>query len=78
MDALASGTDEGRCKAAKAPGRCQATYDPVVSEWGNPALCEQGKPAPCAGGEPGELKHLTYPEEKKSNEIPLVAESESG
>ena len=28
--------------------------------------------------EPGELKHLSNPEEKKSNEIPQVAASEQG
>ncbi len=28
--------DEGRSVAAKTPGKCRATFDPEVSEWGNP------------------------------------------
>ena len=31
-----------------------------------------------ARGEPGELKHLTYPEERTSTETPSVVASESG
>jgi len=74
VDALVSGTEEGRCKAAKAPGRCQATYDPAVSEWGNPALRKLGKPALRAGGEPGELKHLST--QRKRNQRDSVSSGE--
>ena len=37
VDALAELTDEGRSSLRKAPGRWQTTYDPEISEWGNPA-----------------------------------------
>ncbi len=31
------GADEGRRSLRKVSGRWQATYDPRISEWGNPA-----------------------------------------
>jgi hypothetical protein len=37
MDALALGAEEGRGRLRKAPGSCQASFDPGMSEWGNPA-----------------------------------------
>ena len=37
MDALAYEAEEGRSKPAKVIGEEQASLDPIVSEWGNPA-----------------------------------------
>lgn len=36
MDALTLNGDEGRGVTTKTSGRCVATFDPEVSEWGNP------------------------------------------
>ena len=36
VDALAVKAEEGRFKSAKVIGEVTRTYDPVVSEWGNP------------------------------------------
>ena len=36
VDALVQCGDEGRSSLRKASGRWQATFDPEVSEWGNP------------------------------------------
>ncbi len=36
VDALTQHSDEGRCRLRKASGRCQAIFDPRMSEWGNP------------------------------------------
>ena len=64
VDALAPTADEGRGHATKCLGEVLATDDPRESEWGNPAWRQVTDPQ---GGrrEPGELKHLTYPEEKR-------------
>jgi hypothetical protein len=37
VDALASTTDEGRGWLRKATGSCLTSFDPWISEWGNPA-----------------------------------------
>ena len=37
MDGLTKRADEGRRSLRKALGRWQATFDPKMSEWGNPA-----------------------------------------
>jgi hypothetical protein len=37
VDALASTTDEGRVWLRKATGSCLESFDPWMSEWGNPA-----------------------------------------
>jgi len=37
VDALAITGDEGRASLRKAPGSWQRSYDPGMSEWGNPA-----------------------------------------
>jgi len=37
VDALALGADEGRGRLRKASVSCQASFDPGMSEWGNPA-----------------------------------------
>jgi hypothetical protein len=36
VDALALGADEGRDEAAKSFGELQVSFDPEISEWGNP------------------------------------------
>jgi hypothetical protein len=46
----------------KAPGSCLQA-DPEISEWGNP-LTVMGEDRDTRR-QAGELKHLTYPEEKK-------------
>jgi len=38
VDALAPGDDEGRGKLRNASGSCLASFDPEMSEWGNPML----------------------------------------
>jgi len=45
VDALASTTDERRGWLRKATGSCRPSFDPWMSEWGNPALvmeCHSG------------------------------------
>ena len=37
VDALAPGADEGRVRLRKVSGSCLESFDPGVSEWGNPA-----------------------------------------
>ena len=43
VDALAITGDEGRCSLRKAAGSWQTSFDPQMSEWGNPA--RKGHPA---------------------------------
>jgi len=38
VDALVTRADEGRFKLAKVIGEVARTFDPVVSEWGNPVM----------------------------------------
>ncbi len=47
-----------------------------MSEWGNPVLSNQDGAVYCGGTRGTEISK--YPKENKSNEIPLVATSESG
>ena len=42
VDALAITGDEGRGSLRKAPGSWQTSFDPEMSEWGNPA--RKGQP----------------------------------
>ena len=61
VNALAAGGDEGRWSLRKVSGRWQPTFDPGMSEWGNPPGVSQ---VPCTEyigvrGERGELKHLS-------------------
>ena len=37
VDALTQKDDEGRSSLRKAAVRWQATFDPQISEWGNPS-----------------------------------------
>jgi hypothetical protein len=63
-------------QAAKSLGELQASFDPGMSEWGNPAGVISRyfrKEEPTRGTE---TSH--YPEEEKSTEIPQVAASERG
>ena len=45
MDALALEGDERRGRLRKALGRSQTSFDPRVSEWGNPAVVMYRHPA---------------------------------
>ena len=36
VDALAEDAEEGRSRLRKASGSCQTSFDPGMSEWGNP------------------------------------------
>ena len=71
--------DERRGSLRKASGRWQTTFDPKISEWGNPPACGYllaeyiGFERRTRGTETSK-----YPEEKKSTEIPSVAASERG
>ena len=78
VDALAITGDEGRRSVRKATGSSQTSFDPWMSEWGNP-------PARVSVPEFIGYEKLTwgtetskYPEEQKSTEIPKVAASEIG
>ena len=79
VDALAVRGDERRGSLRKASGRWQTTFDPEMSEWGNPPACGYlfteyiGVERRTRGTETSK-----YPEEKKSIEIPSVAASERG
>ncbi len=37
VDALTEASDEGRRRLRKASGSCQPSFDPGMSEWGNPS-----------------------------------------
>ena len=70
--------DEGRCSLRKASGSWQTSFDPEMSEWGNPparvSLTEYiGQWKRTEGTETSK-----YLEEKKSTEIPPVVASERG
>ncbi len=41
MDALTRNTDEGRDSLRKVSGSWQISFDPEMSEWGNPILVIQ-------------------------------------
>jgi hypothetical protein len=62
-----------------ASGRCQATFDPEISEWDNPVertsiiSLRNGLEKQTSGSETSQ-----YREEKKPIGIPLVAASETG
>jgi hypothetical protein len=67
-------------QAAISLGELQASFDPGISEWGNPPAYKRERPAEYIGGyeqtqgsEPSQ-----YLEENKSTEIPIVAASELG
>ena len=64
------------CQATKGVGELSRSCDPAMSEWGNPVLSNQDGAIYCGGTRGTEISK--YPEEKKSNEILLVATSENG
>ena len=59
VDALATTGDEGRDSLRKASGSWQISFDPEISEWGNPPLGVLHDEYIVVQGEPGELKHLS-------------------
>ena len=61
VDALAVIGDEGRGSLRKATGSWQTSFDPDISEWGNPPDLGRVSYTEYIGvrGEPGELKHLS-------------------
>ena len=78
-DALAVRGEEGRDSLRKASGSWQISYDPVMSEWGNPPdlsgttyWIHRYVERTCG------TETSKYLKEKKSNEILLVAASERG
>ncbi|GAB3336383.1 hypothetical protein GCM10027512_02080 [Chromohalobacter beijerinckii] len=60
--------------------RWQTTYDPGISEWGNPPSTSWVSHPEFigVGRRTGGTETSKYPEEKKSTEIPSVAASERG
>ena len=81
MDALALRGDEGRGRLRKDSGSCQTSYDPDISEWGNPAgVMSSHLLTECISLEKRTQGSETsqYLQEEKSNEIPSVAASEEG
>ena len=59
VDALAITGDEGRGSLRKISGSWQTSFDPEVSEWGNPPARVSCTEYIGVGGERGELKHLS-------------------
>ena len=59
VDALATTGDERRGSLRKAPGSWQTSFDPEISEWGNPPARVFRSESIGSEGEPGELKHLS-------------------
>ena len=59
VDALATTGDERRGSLRKAAGSWQTSFDPQISEWGNPPARVSTPESIGCGSEPGELKHLS-------------------
>jgi hypothetical protein len=80
VDALAITGDEGRGSLRKAAGSWQTSFDPQISEWGNPPLAREVSRTEYIGPwkRTGRTETSKYPEEKKSTEIPKVVASEIG
>ena len=78
VDALAITGDEGRCSVRKAAGSSQTSFDPRMSEWGNPPARVSLAEYIGQWRRTGRTETSKYPEEKKSTEIPGVAASETG
>ena len=72
VDALAMIGDEGRVSLRKARGSWQNSYDPAMSEWGNPPHLNAVSLSEYIGQEKRtrRTEPSKYPEEKKSTEIP--------
>ena len=81
MDAHGTDCRRRTWPAAKSLGELQASIDPRISEWGNPAGVMPRHPyLNKIGYEEGTRGTETskYPEEKKEKSIPVVAASEEG
>ena len=59
VDALAMIGEERRDSLRKASGSWQISFDPEISEWGNPPARVSISEYIGYGSEPGELKHLS-------------------
>ena len=78
VDALAITGDEGRASLRKAGGSWQWSFDPPISEWGNPPARVSHPEYIGMWRRTGRTETSKYPEEKKSTEIPQVVASERG
>ena len=78
VDALAITGDEGRASLRKAGGSWQWSFDPPMSEWGNPPARVSLAEYIGQWRRTGRTETSKYPEEKKSTEIPQVVASERG
>src|SRR5574342_385392 len=83
VDALASRGDEGRGRLRYAPGSCQASIDPGISESGNRAspgnrMASSASECIARVRQTQGTETSQYLEEKKSTETPSVAASEGG
>jgi hypothetical protein len=72
VDALASDTDEGRGWLRKATGSCRPSFDPWISEWGNPAPLGVSLRSEHIGPVEGTrgIETSQYPEERKATATP--------
>ena len=71
-DAWAVIGDEGRGSLRKASVSWQTSFDPEMSEWGNPAYISRLSAAESigCGSEPGELKHLSTRRKRNQPRVP--------
>jgi hypothetical protein len=65
-------------KTAKVAGEESRSFDPAVSEWGNPSVRNGRDPSIYTRGVTRGTETSKYPEEKKPNEIPLVSGERKG
>lgn len=73
VDALAMIGDERRDSLRKASGSWQISFDPEMSEWGNPPLVMECVPPPEHIGRlegTGGIETSQYPEERKATATP--------
>ena len=72
VDALAATGDEGRGSLRKASGSWQTSFDPGMSEWGNPTWITRSSASEFIGcrGKPGELKHLSTRRKRNQPRFP--------
>ena len=70
VDALAMSGDEGRDSLRKASGSWQISFDPEMSEWGNPPARVTAPEYIGRWWRTWRTETSKYPEEKKSTEIP--------
>ena len=70
VDALAITGDERRDSLRKALGRWQMTFDPEMSEWGNPAFGSSFSEYIAKRSERGELKYLSNRRKRNQPRFP--------